>query len=59
MKAPDCEAPLQGAEEQASFSPTEKRVYENILPYGISARQLAEKTEISLRRTCKYLRRLK
>jgi predicted transcriptional regulator len=44
---------------KASFSPTEKRVYENILPYGISARQLAEKTEISLRRTYKYLRRLK
>ena len=44
---------------KASFSPTEKRVYENILPCGISARQLAEKTGISLRRTYKYLRRLK
>ena len=42
-----------------SFSPTEKRVYENILSSGISARQLAEKTGISLRRTYRYLRRLK
>lgn len=42
-----------------SFSPTERRVYENILFEGISAPQLAEKTHISLRRTYKYLRRLK
>jgi predicted transcriptional regulator len=41
------------------FSPTEKRVYENISMEGISARKLAEKTGISLRRTYKYLRKLK
>lgn len=41
------------------FSPTEKRVYENIIAEGISARKLAEKTGISLRRTYKYLRKLK
>jgi predicted transcriptional regulator len=43
----------------SKFSPTEKRVYENIPIDGISARKLAEKTNISLRRTYKYLRRLK
>jgi predicted transcriptional regulator len=41
------------------FSPTEKKVYENISEDGISARKLAEKSKISLRRTYKYLRRLK
>jgi len=41
------------------FSPTEKRIYENISIEGISARKLTEKTSISLRRTYKYLRRLK
>jgi predicted transcriptional regulator len=41
------------------FSPTEKRVYENIPTEGFPARKLAEKTSISLRRTYKYLRRLK
>ena len=41
------------------FSPTEKRVYENIPIEGFPARKLAEKTSISLRRTYKYLRRLK
>jgi predicted transcriptional regulator len=45
--------------DNAKFSLTEKRVYENISVEGISARKLAEKTEISLRRTYKYLRRLK
>lgn len=45
--------------KKASFSPTERRVYENISSEGISAGQLAEKTHISLRRTYKYLRRLK
>jgi predicted transcriptional regulator len=40
-------------------STTERRVYENILMEGISASSLAEKTKISLRRTYKYLRRLK
>lgn len=42
-----------------SFSPTAKRVYENIDEEGIPARRLAERTDISLRRTYKYLRRLK
>jgi predicted transcriptional regulator len=42
-----------------NFSPTEKAVYGNIPIDGISARKLAEKTSISLRRTYKYLRRLK
>jgi predicted transcriptional regulator len=41
------------------LSPTERRTYENILPDGISARNLADKTRISLRRTYKYLRKLK
>jgi len=41
------------------FSSTERRVYVNIRPDGISARKLAQKTGISLRRTYKYLRRLK
>jgi len=40
-------------------SSTEKRVYENIIPQGISARKLAEASGISLRRTYKYLRKLK
>jgi len=44
---------------RVKISPTEKRVYENISVEGISARKLSEKTEISLRRTYKYLRRLK
>ena len=41
------------------LSPTERRVYENTLLEGISARRLAEETRISLRRTYKYLRRLR
>lgn len=41
------------------FLSTEKRVYENIPFDGISAQKLAEKTAISLRRTYKYLRRLR
>ena len=44
---------------KAQFSSTERRVYENIIAEGISARKLAEKTGISLRRTYKYLRKLK
>ena len=43
----------------AKFSLTERRVYENITSEGISARKLAEKTKISLRRTYKYSKRLK
>jgi predicted transcriptional regulator len=42
-----------------SFSATERRVYDNIADDGISARKLAEKSDISLRRTYKYLRTLK
>jgi predicted transcriptional regulator len=42
-----------------TFSPTESRVYRNIPEDGISAKKLAEKAEISLRRTYKYLRGLK
>jgi len=41
------------------LSPTEKKVHENILEDGISARKLAQGAQISLRRTYKYLRRLK
>jgi predicted transcriptional regulator len=44
---------------QSTLSPTETRVYENIPLDGISARRLAEKTTITLRRTYKYLRKLK
>ncbi|NWG10404.1 winged helix-turn-helix transcriptional regulator [Candidatus Bathyarchaeota archaeon] len=44
---------------KAEFSPTEERIYQNIPEGGISARKLCEKTKISLRRTYKYLRRLK
>jgi len=43
----------------SKFSPTENRIYENIPFDGISAQELAEKANISLRRTYKYLRRLK
>jgi transposase len=42
-----------------NFSSTERRVYANIPVEGISARKLAQKTAISLRRTYRYLRRLK
>jgi DNA-binding PadR family transcriptional regulator len=45
--------------DKERFSATEKRVYANISEEGISARRLTEKTCISLRRTYKYLRRLK
>ncbi len=41
------------------LAPTEKRVYGNITEDGLSARRLAERTNISLRRTYKYLRMLK
>jgi predicted transcriptional regulator len=44
---------------RVNFSPTERRIYENISVKGISARKLAEKTSISLRRTYKYITRLK
>jgi predicted transcriptional regulator len=42
-----------------TFSPTEIRVYQNIPVDGVSAKKLSEQTEISLRRTYKYLRKLK
>lgn len=43
----------------SDLSPTEKRVYERIAKEGISARKLAREAGISLRRTYKYLRKLK
>jgi len=42
-----------------TFFSTERKVYDNISEEGISAKKLAEKTGISLRRTYKYLRGLK
>jgi predicted transcriptional regulator len=42
-----------------TFSETEKKVYVNIPEEGISAKRLAQKTSISLRRIYKYLRGLK
>jgi len=42
-----------------TFSSSERKVYDNISEEGISAKKLAEKTGISLRRTYKYLRGLK
>jgi predicted transcriptional regulator len=44
---------------QEKLSPTEKRVYENIPEKGITVKKLADKTNISLRRTYKYLRKLR
>ncbi len=46
-------------QRKESFSETEKKVYRNIPDDGISARKLAKTTDISLRRTYKYLRGLK
>jgi len=45
--------------QQERLSPTEKRVYEDIPEEGITAKKLADKTNISLRRTYKYLRKLR
>jgi predicted transcriptional regulator len=42
-----------------TFSSTERKVYDNIHEEGISAKKLSENTELSLRRTYKYLRGLK
>jgi predicted transcriptional regulator len=42
-----------------TFSSTERKVYDNISEEGTSAKKLAEKTGVSLRRTYKYLRGLK
>ena len=41
------------------FSPTEKKVFEAIPEVGISARNLSKEVNINVRRTYKYLRRLK
>lgn len=41
------------------LSSTEKRIYEGIPEEGITGEQLAEKTGITLRRTYKYMRKLK
>ncbi len=41
------------------FSPTEKRVYKSIPEVGTSARELSEMLSINMRRTYKYLRRLR
>lgn len=44
---------------RVALSPTEKRIF-NIIPMeGISAHQLSKQAEITLRRTYKYLRRLR
>jgi predicted transcriptional regulator len=45
--------------EKEVFSETERKVYDGITEDGISAGKLAEKSGISLRRTYKYLRRLR
>jgi len=45
--------------QQERLSSTEKRVYENIPEEGITAEKLADKANISLRRTYKYLRKLR
>jgi DNA-binding HxlR family transcriptional regulator len=42
-----------------TFSLTERRVYDSIPEKGTSAKKLAEKTELSMRRIYKYLRGLK
>jgi len=44
---------------KASLSPTEKRIFDIIPLDGISARQLSAQAKITLRRTYKYLRRLR
>lgn len=45
--------------QQEKLSPTEKRVYENIPREDTTAKKLADKTNISLRRTYKYLKKLR
>jgi len=42
-----------------AFSPTEKKVYETIPDDGISTRELSKQVGINLRRTYKYLQRLR
>lgn len=41
------------------LSPTEKRVLDTIPEEGVSARKISKSVGITLRRTCKYLRRLR
>lgn len=45
--------------KKETFSVTERKVYDSIPEGGISAKKLAEKTELSIRRIYKYLRGLK
>ncbi len=42
-----------------AFSPTEKKIYKTIPEVGISARELSKEVGINLRRTYKYLRKLR
>jgi predicted transcriptional regulator/DNA-binding HxlR family transcriptional regulator len=46
-------------QNKEALTPTENKVYLNILEEGISAKKLAAKADLSLRRTYKYLRGLK
>jgi predicted transcriptional regulator len=46
-------------QSKETLTETENRIYTNIPEEGISAKKLAQKTELSLRRTYKYLRGLK
>jgi predicted transcriptional regulator len=46
-------------QSKETLATTESKVYSNIPEDGVSAKKLAEKTNISLRRTYKYLRGLK
>jgi predicted transcriptional regulator len=41
------------------LSPTERRILENVLEEGVTARKLSRRVDITLRRTYKYLRRLR
>jgi len=45
--------------QQEKLSSTEKRVYQSIPEEGITPKELGSKTNISLRRTYKYLRKLR
>ena len=42
-----------------NFTATERKIYDSIANEGISAGKLAKETELSMRRTYKYLRGLK
>jgi predicted transcriptional regulator len=44
---------------EIKLSPTEKKIFEAIPKTGISARNLSKEVEINVRRTYKYLRRLR